>query len=179
MKLGQKYVKNLIGFLEDLKTPKIQSEINWPLYLVSWVASFFVNCHIKNRSTLAWGKLRKFYFFSFRAQRKKKICIILWFNDFFFKCMHGKRRLKKFVNQETEICILYTAMFQIFPTSTESSCNFCVTLGPSMSYYPVFISILSKFDPNWIKCCFFKSSQLYPDFIQSFEKTYWLHKFYP
>ena len=69
--------------------------------------------------------------------------------------MHGKRRLKKFVNQETEICILYTAMFQIFPTSTESSCNFCVTLGPSMSYYPVFISILSKFDPNLIKCYFF------------------------
>ena len=31
MKLGQKYVKNFIGFLEDLKTPKIHSEINWPL----------------------------------------------------------------------------------------------------------------------------------------------------
>ena len=31
MKLGQKSVKNLVGFLEDLKTPKFHSEINWPL----------------------------------------------------------------------------------------------------------------------------------------------------
>ena len=31
MKLGQKSVKNLIGFLGDLTTPKINSEINWPL----------------------------------------------------------------------------------------------------------------------------------------------------
>ena len=28
MKLGRKYVKNLIGFLGDLKTPNIHSEIN-------------------------------------------------------------------------------------------------------------------------------------------------------
>ena len=27
----QKSVKNLVGFLGDLKTPKIHSEINWPL----------------------------------------------------------------------------------------------------------------------------------------------------
>ena len=32
MKLGQKSVKNLVGFLGDLKTPKIHSEINWPLH---------------------------------------------------------------------------------------------------------------------------------------------------
>ena len=31
MKLGQKFVKNLVGFLEDLKIPKFHSEINWPL----------------------------------------------------------------------------------------------------------------------------------------------------
>ena len=32
MKLGQKSVKNLVGFLGDLKrTPIIHSEINWPL----------------------------------------------------------------------------------------------------------------------------------------------------
>ena len=31
MKLGQKYVKNLVGFLGDLKAPKFHSEINWPL----------------------------------------------------------------------------------------------------------------------------------------------------
>ena len=31
MNLGQKSVKNLVGFLGDLKTPKIHSEINWPL----------------------------------------------------------------------------------------------------------------------------------------------------
>ena len=31
MKLGQKSVKNLVGFLGDLKTPKFHSEINWPL----------------------------------------------------------------------------------------------------------------------------------------------------
>ena len=33
MKLGQKSVKNLVGFLGDLKTPKIHSEINWPLLI--------------------------------------------------------------------------------------------------------------------------------------------------
>ena len=31
MKLGQKSVKYLVGFLGDLKTAKIHSEINWPL----------------------------------------------------------------------------------------------------------------------------------------------------
>ena len=31
MKVGQKSVKSLVGFLGDLKTPKFQSEINWPL----------------------------------------------------------------------------------------------------------------------------------------------------
>ena len=31
MMLGQKSVKNLFGFLGDLKTPKLHSEINWPL----------------------------------------------------------------------------------------------------------------------------------------------------
>ena len=31
MKLGQKSVKNLVGLLRDLKTPKFHSEINWPL----------------------------------------------------------------------------------------------------------------------------------------------------
>ena len=31
MKLGQISVKNLFGFLGDLKTPKFHSEINWPL----------------------------------------------------------------------------------------------------------------------------------------------------
>ena len=34
MKLGQKSVKNLVGFLGDLKTPKFHSEINWPLALI-------------------------------------------------------------------------------------------------------------------------------------------------
>ena len=29
--MGQKSVKNLVGFLGDLKTPKLHSEINWPL----------------------------------------------------------------------------------------------------------------------------------------------------
>ena len=31
MKLVQKSIKNLVGFLGDLKTPKFHSEINWPL----------------------------------------------------------------------------------------------------------------------------------------------------
>ena len=31
MKLGQKSVKNLVGFLGALETPKFHSEINWPL----------------------------------------------------------------------------------------------------------------------------------------------------
>ena len=31
MKLGQKSIKNLVGFSGDLKTPKFHSEINWPL----------------------------------------------------------------------------------------------------------------------------------------------------
>jgi hypothetical protein len=31
MKLGQKSVKNLVGFLGDLKTPKFHSETNGPL----------------------------------------------------------------------------------------------------------------------------------------------------
>ena len=31
MKVGQKSVKSLVGFLGDLKIPKIHSEINWPL----------------------------------------------------------------------------------------------------------------------------------------------------
>ena len=31
MMLGQKYVKNLLGFLGDLKTPKMHSDINRPL----------------------------------------------------------------------------------------------------------------------------------------------------
>ena len=31
MKLGQKSVKNLVGFWGNLKTPKFHSEINWPL----------------------------------------------------------------------------------------------------------------------------------------------------
>ena len=34
MKLGQKSVKNLVGFWGDLKTPKFHSEIKWPLELV-------------------------------------------------------------------------------------------------------------------------------------------------
>ena len=34
MKLGQKSVKNLVGFLGDLKTPKIHSEINHEPLLV-------------------------------------------------------------------------------------------------------------------------------------------------
>ena len=33
MKLGQKYVKNLIGFLGDLKPQKFHSEIKWRLVL--------------------------------------------------------------------------------------------------------------------------------------------------
>ena len=36
MKVGQKSVKNLVGFLGDLKTPKIYSEINWPLKEAFW-----------------------------------------------------------------------------------------------------------------------------------------------
>ena len=31
MKLEQKFVKNLVGFLGDLRTPKFHSEIKWPL----------------------------------------------------------------------------------------------------------------------------------------------------
>jgi hypothetical protein len=31
MTLGQKFVRNLVGFLGDLKTPKFHSEIIWPL----------------------------------------------------------------------------------------------------------------------------------------------------
>jgi len=31
MELGKKSVKNLVGFLGDLKTPKFHSEINLPL----------------------------------------------------------------------------------------------------------------------------------------------------
>ena len=35
MKLGQKSVKNLAGFLVDLKTPKFHSEIKWSLKLAN------------------------------------------------------------------------------------------------------------------------------------------------
>ena len=34
MKLGQKSGKNLVSFLVDLKTPKIHSDINLPLYRI-------------------------------------------------------------------------------------------------------------------------------------------------
>ena len=34
MKLWQKSVKDLVGFLGDLKTPKFHSEINWPLVFI-------------------------------------------------------------------------------------------------------------------------------------------------
>ena len=34
MMLGKKSVKQLVGFLGDLKTPKFHSEIKWPLELV-------------------------------------------------------------------------------------------------------------------------------------------------
>ena len=38
MKLGQKSVKNLVGFLGDLKTLKFHSEINWPL-IIMWIVN--------------------------------------------------------------------------------------------------------------------------------------------
>ena len=41
MKLGQKSVENLVGFLGDLKTPKFHSEINWPLSVPSISFHFF------------------------------------------------------------------------------------------------------------------------------------------
>ena len=44
MRLGQKYVKSLVGFLGDLKAPKINSEINWPLKLTTASISRFMEC---------------------------------------------------------------------------------------------------------------------------------------
>ena len=51
MKLGQKSVKTLVGFLGDLKTPKIHSEINWPL--VGWriVLSCLIELNHKSTSS--------------------------------------------------------------------------------------------------------------------------------
>ena len=45
-----------------------------------------------------------------------------------------------------------------------------IAFGPSMSFYPDFILILSKFYPDkiWIKCFF----QLYSDFIHFFSKIW-------
>ena len=33
--IGQKSIKNFVGFLGDLKTPKVHSEINWPLVVTA------------------------------------------------------------------------------------------------------------------------------------------------
>ena len=38
MKPGKKSVKNLVGFLGDLKTLKFHSEINWPL-IIMWIVN--------------------------------------------------------------------------------------------------------------------------------------------
>ena len=45
MKLRQKSVKNLVGFLGDLKTPKIHSEITWPLPLPTLHSTYIVRIY--------------------------------------------------------------------------------------------------------------------------------------
>ena len=40
MKLEQKSVKNLVGFLGDLKTPKFHSKINWSLGMNYYCVNF-------------------------------------------------------------------------------------------------------------------------------------------
>ena len=50
MKLGQKSVKNLVGFKGNLKTPKFYSEINWPLVSIHTV--FVKNISISNTYSL-------------------------------------------------------------------------------------------------------------------------------
>ena len=47
MKLGQKSVKSLVGFLGDLKTLKFHSEINWPLVITILLISAFFNHEIE------------------------------------------------------------------------------------------------------------------------------------
>ena len=42
MKLGQKSVKNLVGFFGDLKKPKIDSEINWPLETPKYILIYIL-----------------------------------------------------------------------------------------------------------------------------------------
>ena len=40
--MGQKSDKNLVGFLGDLKTPKLHSEINWPLVALGQKSMFLL-----------------------------------------------------------------------------------------------------------------------------------------
>ena len=44
MQLEQKSVKNLVGFLGDLNTPKSHSEINWPL-VCRQVSTIYISRH--------------------------------------------------------------------------------------------------------------------------------------
>ena len=53
MKLGQKSVENLVGFLGDLKTPKLHSEISWPLLVVGFT---------KPRRLVSFQNLLSLYF---------------------------------------------------------------------------------------------------------------------
>ena len=67
--LGEKYVKHLVGFLGDLKTPKFHSEVNWPLIIQfhyfrqeiikKYLATFQHNNAISRKKNLINSK--KFY----------------------------------------------------------------------------------------------------------------------
>ena len=46
MNLGLKFLKNLVGFLGDLKTPKFYFEINWPLSFYSCLVNCLLACFV-------------------------------------------------------------------------------------------------------------------------------------
>ena len=75
MKLGQKYIKNLVGFLGALKISKFHSEINWLLaFSFAIVAKYSKVCSTKN--TKFSGMFSNLFFDVINLRRQMK-CIFL------------------------------------------------------------------------------------------------------
>ena len=68
MKLGQKSVKHLVGFLGDLKTPKFYSEIDWPLalsHVLSEISQKYIS-YIISLDPSIWQYIGKVHYLTFK-----------------------------------------------------------------------------------------------------------------
>ena len=110
MKLGHKFVKNLVGFWGDLKTPKFHSEINCPLRKNIFILDIYEwtrklqKSPPQHRDTLfPVAAVRQGWAARWRRAPKTHSLLITLFTSF-SGAINWEKRSRDFINQEKK-CI--------------------------------------------------------------------------